>query len=455
MVAESVKPAEPETVPSAPRTSIKVMLRSAFGTAILQGTSTGLGFLTAVLLARLLGQNGYGRYTFTITWAAFLTIPALVGMDQFLIRGMAGYEVAKSWSLMKGLLRRTNQIVLLTSLTIAGCGCAIGVLCLSSSLAAPFCVAMLLVPIGAVTLLRQGAMQAIGRVVTGQLPEYLIWPALTIAGIGVLAVVGGGALTATTAMAVNVVGMAVACGVGIVLLLRALPPVLRTVRPAYKTGEWTRASSRIMLVNGVWMTNRYVGLLVLGTLDSTRATAVYGVVEKGAALIVMVHFAVNMPLAPAIARLHAQADRWGLEHATEHMARVATLVSLPLCVAFAVFPGVYLGIFGPGFQTGATAMAILAFAQLVNAATGPAGNILIMTGNERSAVRATVGGLLVNVVLAVALVPSLGVTGSAIAFAASLISWNVALVVMARRRVGVNATAIHYLRMVKPARVGA
>jgi O-antigen/teichoic acid export membrane protein len=426
------------------------MLRSAAGTALLQGTSTGLGFLTAVLLARLLGQDGYGRYTFTVAWAAFLTIPALVGMDQFLVRGIARYEVEQRWPLMKGVLRRANQIVLLTSLTLAGAGSAVALLWLSKSLKGPFCVAMLLVPIGALTLLRQGAMQAIGRVVVGQLPEYLIWPILTIVIVGALALVGGGALTPTTALAANVAGMAAAFLVGAALLIRALPSVLRSVQPAYATREWTRASLRIMLVNGVWMTNRYAGLLILGTLDGTRATAVYGVVEKGAALIVMVHFAVNMPLAPAIARLHAQADRLGLERTTEHMARVATIISLPICMAFAFFPGIYLSIFGAGFQAGSTAMAILAFAQLVNAATGPASNLLIMTGNERSAVRATVAGLLINVMIAVVLVPSLGMTGSAIAFASSLTSWNVALVVMARRRVGVNATAFRRLAMVAP-----
>lgn len=436
------------------RTSIRRMLQSAFGTAILQATSTGLGFLTAVLLARVLGQDGYGRYTFTITWAAFLTIPALIGMDQFLVRGIARYEVERSWSLMKGLLRRANQTVLLTSLAVAVVGCATALLWLSDALKGPFCLAMVLVPIGTLTLLRQGAMQALGQVATGQLPEYLIWPSLTIIGIGVLAALGGSDLTPTTAMAANVAGMTAASITGSVLLLRALPSVLRTVKPAYATGEWTRASLRIMLVNGVWMTNRYVGLLILGTLDNTRATAVYGVVEKGAALIVMVHFAVNMPLAPAIARLHAQADFSGLERATQHMARVATLISLPLCAAFAILPSVYLGIFGPGFQAGSTAMAILAFAQLVNAATGPASNLLIMTGNENSAVRATVAGMIVNVVLAVALVPLLGMTGSAIAFASSLVSWNVALVVMARRRVGVNATAFRRLAMVRLVQAG-
>jgi O-antigen/teichoic acid export membrane protein len=421
------------------------MLRSAFGTAVLQGVSAALGFATAIVLAHQLGKDSYGRYTFALAWAAFLTIPALVGMEQFLIRGIARYEIRRQWGLMKGLLFRTNQIVILTSTTIAAVGCAVAVLWLSPTLVAPFCVAMLVVPVTALTLLRQGAMQAIGRVVAGQFPEYLIGPALILVALGALIVVGEGALSATTALAAYVAGMAVAFVVGAMLLRRSLPKVLKTVAPEYATREWLHSASRIMLINGVWMTNRYVGILVLGTLDSPSATGVYSVVEKGAALIVMVHFAVNMPLAPTIARLHAKADLPALERATEHMARVATVVSLPICAAFAIFPGVYLGIFGSSFGAGSTAMIILAVAQLVNAATGPASNVLIMTGHEQPAVRVTAAGLIVNLVIAIALVPVLGITGSAIAFGSSLVFWNVALVILARQLVGINATAFRSL----------
>jgi hypothetical protein len=41
----------------------------------------------------------------------------------------------------------------------------------------------------------------------------------------------------------------------------------------------------------------------------------------------------------------------------------------------------------------------------------------------------------------------LGITGGAIAFAASLVLWNVILVVMARRLIGVNVTAFRSLSM--------
>lgn len=421
------------------------MLASASATAVMQGVSNLMAFFVAILLARFLGARGYGLYTLAFSWAGFLMIPAILGLDRFLVRGVAVYEVHDQWSLMKGLLQRTNQLVLLTSTTIAGLGALVAVTWMSPALRGPFCVAMLLIPLTCLTMLRQGAMQAIGRIVSGQLPEYLIRPTLILAGVVALEFVGGGALTPTTALAANVTGVAVACAVGATLLVRALPARLRQVRAKFATREWLGASLPMMLISGVWLANGYATTIVVGTLDGPRSAGVYSVVQRGAEVIVVLLFATNMPLAPAVARLYARGDHEGLEHTTEQMARAALVVSIPLALALMVFPSIYLGLFGSSFQVGATAMIIVAFSQLVNATAGPSGNVLIMTGNERIAAYGVAVGLFVNIGLAFVLVPSLGVTGGGIAYASSLILWNAILVVAARRRVGVNVTAFRRL----------
>ncbi len=323
----------------------------------------------------------------------------------------------------------------------------VSILWLSRPLRLPFAIAMLLVPLTALTLIRQGTMQAIGRVVTGQLPEYAIRPVLILVGIGTLKLIGGGSLNSATAVGTNVMGVAAAFMVGAVLLRRALPAALRLSRPEFATREWMRAALPMMLISGIWAANNYCTTLVVGSLDGPRAAGVYSVVEKGAELIVLILVAANIPLAPVIARMYASKDKIGLQHATERVAQATLLASAPLAVAFAVFPGIYLNIFGAGFRIGGTALTILALAQLVNAAAGPAGNVLLMTGNERVAVGGIVAGLFANVVLGVILVPPLGVTGGAIASGASLVLWNTILMMLARRRVGVNVTAFRLLAM--------
>lgn len=429
------------------RPSIKRMIVSASGTAMLQGASGLMAFVLAVLLARFLGSSGYGRYAVAFAWATLLGVPALLGLNTFLVRGIATYETHEQWGLMKGLLFRANQLVLFASMGIAMCGAIAAVVFLTPSLRGPLCVAMLLVPITSLTLLRQGAMQAFGRVVKGQLPEYLIRPLLIIAGVIMLEVMGHGILTPTTALAANVTGVAVAFVVGAVLLKRALPAALRPVRPEYETREWLRVSLPIMLIAGAWTANTYITTLLVGALDGARAAGVYTAVQKGAEVIAILLYATNMSLAPAIARQHARRDWRDLEHTTERMARVVLLASIPIALALIAFRHIYLSLFGSSFQAGATALIVLALGQLINAAAGPSGNVLLMTGQERMAVLGVAIGLLANVVLAIALVPVLGVTGGAIAFAASLALWNAILVVFARRLIGVNVTAFRHLSL--------
>ncbi|HEX5852148.1 MAG TPA: flippase [Solirubrobacteraceae bacterium] len=431
---------EPEPV-HAMRPSLRRMLVSAFTTALLQGGSSLMGFGTAVLLAHFLGPAGYGRYAFTLACASVLTIVATLGLNRFVVRGVAVYETQAKWELMKGLVLRASEVVLLASAVIAVIGCGVALIWLTPSLRWPFCVGMLLVPLTALTLLRQAVMQALGRVVAGQLPEYLLRPILILLGIGALRLAGGGALTSTTSLAINVAAVAVACVIGGVTLRRALPAVLTAVRPTYATREWVRAALPMMLISGVWLLNNNFTTVVVGSLGGAHAAGVYSVVEKAGELIVLVLVAANMPLAPVIARLHARRDREGLERSTVRVAQATLLTSVPIAAAFIVFPQVYLSIFGDGFQGGATALRIIAVGQLVNAAAGPAGNVLIMTGHERAAAVGMIVGLAANVVLGIALVPPFGVTGGAIAFAGSLVLWNGILVVLARRRVGINVTA--------------
>jgi O-antigen/teichoic acid export membrane protein len=305
---------------------------------------------------------------------------------------------------------------------------------------------MLLVPLTSLTLLRQGAMQGFGQVVSGQIPEYLVRPLIILMGVLLLHWIGD--LTASSALGVNVFGVSVAFLLGTVLLFRALPPQLRQATPQFETAAWMRASLPMLLIAGVWVLNNYIGTLVAGWLDGPAAAGVYNVVQNSAGLIVLFLVAANMPLAPTVARLHAREDPLQLERTTERIARAGLLVSTPVCAVFALFPDTFLGLFGSGFKTGSAALTIVALGQLFNAASGPSGNVLMMTGNELVAARAVGIAAAMNLLLAIALVPSLGVTGSAIAYTASLVLWNVSLVLIARRRLGVNVTCFRRLSLV-------
>ena len=100
-------------------------------------------------------------------------------------------------------------------------------------------------------------------------------------------------------------------------------------------------------------------------------------------------------------------------------------LSLPAFVALLVFPDELLRLFGPDFAAGAAVTVILALGQLVNAATGPCGTLLNMSGRVALNMADNLAALVLNVLLNLWLIPAYGIVGAAVAWAVSLAAVNV------------------------------
>jgi O-antigen/teichoic acid export membrane protein len=85
-----------------------------------------------------------------------------------------------------------------------------------------------------------------------------------------------------------------------------------------------------------------------------------------------------------------------------------------------------MGLFGPEYVAGDTALLILCGGMLVNLATGNVTTVLLMGGKSSWNLYNAAASLTLNVVLNLILTPAMGITGAAIAWAASLIFINVA-----------------------------
>src|SRR5690606_4902090 len=97
--------------------SLRIRLaRGAVGTFGLEVASVGLSFISTVALARMLGTTGYGAFHYAMAWVGLLSVPAVFGFKNLLIRNIAAYEAQSAWGLMGGLLRWANQFVLMISL---------------------------------------------------------------------------------------------------------------------------------------------------------------------------------------------------------------------------------------------------------------------------------------------------------------------------------------------------
>lgn len=420
------------------------MMGATLGTVALNVAMTVLGFLGTIALTHTLGAAGYGAYAFTFAWATVLTVPAALGLSPLVVRTVAAYRERGAWGAMRGILRRTSQVVALSSALVATVAVGAGWLLIDrdSDLLAPFVVGMALVPLLSLVTLRQAGMQGIGRVVIGRVPETLVAPGLFLAFLLIAGATTGGRYSATAAVALQVAATTIAFVLGAWLLRRALPAPARTATPDYEHRAWLGSGLTLLGMSVVLALNAQLGTILVGAFDGSAEAGVFTAASRVSMLVGFLFLAATYPLMPTVARLHAAGRGDELQRLLSRAVRTVALASLPIAALLVVFAPRLLDVFGEGFDTGATSLRILVAGELVKLVAGFGGLALIMTVYERAFTKAVCAGATLNLLLGVALIPGSGSEGAAIAAAVSAVVMSVALVVAARRRLGIWSPAI-------------
>lgn len=423
------------------------LARAAAGSAALAFSAKLLMLLTSIVLARWMGAEGYGVYATAMALVLLLTVPTGLGLPVLVIRLLASYRVHQQWGLMRGLLLRGNQAVLGASLLMVVVA-AVVIWALTDRLdlehAPAYILALLLIPLMALGAMRSAALRGLHHVILGQLPENFIMPSVFLAIIvGCwLALEGSPALLPEMAILARFIASGVALGIGAVILFRRIPEPVRRAAPEYQLRAWGRAALPLLFIAGIHIINTQTDILMLAALRGSESAGVYQAAVRGAELVAFSLLIVNMVLQPTLARLHVAGDKERLQYLATLGARGATAAALPLAAIMILWGAPILTtVFGADFARGSTALSILAVAQLVNAFTGPANSLLDMTGHQDDSLKAMVVGVIVNVALNALLIPRWDIAGAAIATGISLVIWNVLLVLLVRRRLGLDATA--------------
>jgi len=267
-------------------------------------------------------------------------------------------------------------------------------------------------------------------------------------GLIVVAVVlVGPLLGAPLAVGLYALSMAAACGVAYTLLYTNRPAPMRSAALEFRSRDWLVASISLALLSSTAIINAQTGVVLLGALSTPEAAGLYSVAQRGALLVAFPLAAVNAAIAPTAARLWSAGDRARLQRLVTLSARGVLVASLPIGLAFIVFGRQLLTfLFGAEFAAADDSLVILSVGQLANAATGSVAVLLVMSGHQRRATVALASGAVLNVIIGIALIPGLAETGAAIAAATSLIVSNLLMAFDARRTMGLDSTALGWIR---------
>jgi len=126
-----------------------------------------------------------------------------------------------------------------------------------------------------------------------------------------------------------------------------------------------------------------------------------------------------------------------MNYVARYAAGISVVLSLPVSVFYWLRPDLGLSLFGDEFVPAAGTLMVLTLGHFVNAATGPVGNLLMLTGYEKMMRNNIAGCSLLNIALNIFLIPKFGILGAAGATAFSLATMNVVSIILVYRYIGI------------------
>jgi O-antigen/teichoic acid export membrane protein len=402
--------------------------------------AAGLAYGTQVLMARLMGEGGYGVFATAWVWIAILGHASLWGLSQSLCRFLPQYRVRGELDLARGFLGGGAAATLASAMASAALGAALlwcGRDLVGDGRVLPFGLALATVPVFALQDYVQAVARAHNWTVLAIAPPFILRQGLV--ALAMLAAVALGA-RAEPAVAVGctLVATAVAVAVQAVLVWRRLDPALLSGRRAYRPAEWVCATWPMGFADLTLILFNAVDVLLLGLFVEPEAVGIYFAATRILQFAVFAQYAATAATAPRFAEAFARGDREGLRALIRGTVRMTAFASLAIGAALVISAPWLLAIFGPGFGAAYGALAILICGVAVASAFGPAEDLLNMLGAERTCARLSLAALILAAALNLWLVPAHGVMGAAVAMALATTARAIALSLAAKARLGLS-----------------
>lgn len=396
------------------------MLQTAKGGGFLAAGSLfefGIRFVIAFLLARVLGATEYGMYNLAISTAVIVASIAALGLDDGMIRYIAIMTKKRDEKGVWGTLQIGFGIGIVTSILAGAC-----LFLLAEPIAVrifhePDLVPLLrlfsfVVPPLVLSNILVGAARGFKRMDYSALAENVIQFIIRLVLIGILALISLNVFTASVVFGVSELAAVLA----LIYFLHRQFSFKRPIREA-------RRDMREIFTFAVpfWMSGllskfrKNIQVVFLGTLNTVTGVGVFAIVSNINLVGRISYQSIIASVKPFLAELYAQGNIKQVGQLYQTTTRWTLMTNLPIFLIMVLFPEQLLAIFGESFVVGASALAILAYAELANAGTGICGSIIDMTGYTKLKLVNSVIWVVLLSVTNVLLIPPWGVVGAAVA----------------------------------------
>lgn len=380
----------------------------------------GARLLIGILLARFLGAEQYGLYALAFSAITVAAGIAALGLAPALVRYVsvsAGRrDTAGLWGALQVGLGLTTIASLLVGIALFVLATPIAEELFDEPRLVPLLrLGGLMIPFLAMGNALAAATRGFNKMQYTVIAQKISQPTIRLVLIVALALAVG--LNAANALAAHVLAAAIVLG----LLLYFLNGLFALWRPLQAGRRNPRQMLRFSLPVYVTRLIKDFGgniqTLMLGAFHAVTTVGIFTVASRVNMTGRMFQQSIATTSAPIVSGLYDQGKRVQLARFYQTMTKWTFTVNVPLFLIIQLFPGAILSIFGREYVGGATALTILAWGNLVDAATGICGVVIDMTGKTglKLVNAIAVFGLLVG--LNLLLIPRWGLVGAAVAAA--------------------------------------
>ncbi|GLQ18727.1 oligosaccharide flippase family protein [Maritalea porphyrae] len=417
---------------------------TGLATLLVRVMGAGIGFLSHLLLARLLDPSEYGVYVFAWTIVVLLGTFCGIGLPVAATKFVSTYQDQDQPARLN-LFSRFSVLVAL-GVTVVAAVLVILVLNIvpTTLIEAVYRPALFVgafcIPLFTLTEIGKGLARGLGRNVIAYAPGFLWRPILLGAGVVALYYFG---------VELNAGQVMLLC---VAVLLVAFVWQLWHLRAMFgKTSgegavkgqkrEWLMTALPLTTMEAYNILLANTDILVLKFFVSPDQLAFYFVATKIAALLGFITFAVSATAGKPIAAAYAKEDHQKVRSLMYQFTAMAFWPTLLGFVGLFVLGGYLLYLFGDVYAVAHGPLLILAFGLLAQSYSAVTRFGLAMTGGQQGLSIILIVSLVLNVVFNLALVPTFGIYGAASATLATTLFSVVSLLILTKKRLGFWAVA--------------
>ena len=414
--------------------------------------------LTGIFIAHLFRNPvTFGLYILAYRLTFFIRILAVPGTNEGIRRYIPIYRADKNRAAEKGLLLYSLRITAILSFIVLA-----SLLIFAPAIARAFNkpdaadymrILAFSIPFFAFLMISTAALTGIHRVKYQALAQGMIVPGSRVLILFAFLFVSYQTLRSLAVVWSLPISLCLACLVALFFYVKNFP-VLRNskVKPQYHTREFIKFSLPLAASRPIAYLMNYVGTFIIAYFLLEQDIAHYGIVTRLAPLMIVPLQSAIIAFVPMISELHHLGKNEELAKHFKFISKWIFTFSLFIFIAYVLLARPILSIFGheySGIRTQHTLM-VVALAQLLNAAVGPVGMLVSMTGRPRINLYNTIGMLVLNSLLCFVLVPLKGpfggIVGAGIAQAAAIIGIKTLFLFQVRHYLKMHPFSIGYIK---------